>query len=159
MASPHDRLTPVQAVYASLLRRLWAFTLDVIFVACLLGLLFDVVPKDARPGAGIGMVALYLLWSTTLEGSVGKRLAGLRVVQASDGEALGWVRAFIREMFIKPVSLFAAGLGFLWMLDQPRRQTWHDLLAGSVVVRELPLEVAPAWGTAPPWQEPASKGP
>ena len=33
------------------------------------------------------------------------------------------------------VSLFMAGLGFLWCLWDPEQQTWHDKVAGTIVVR------------------------
>ena len=32
-------------------------------------------------------------------------------------------------------SLVVAGLGFLWMLWDPERQTWHDRVAGTYVVK------------------------
>ena len=33
------------------------------------------------------------------------------------------------------VSGLACGLGYLWMLWDPQRQTWHDKAAGTYVVR------------------------
>jgi uncharacterized RDD family membrane protein YckC len=34
------------------------------------------------------------------------------------------------------VAILPVLLGLLWMLWNKRRQGWHDLLAGSVVIRE-----------------------
>jgi uncharacterized RDD family membrane protein YckC len=33
------------------------------------------------------------------------------------------------------LSLAPVGLGFFWMLFDPNRQTWHDKIAGTIVVR------------------------
>jgi uncharacterized RDD family membrane protein YckC len=37
-------------------------------------------------------------------------------------------------------SIAALGLGCLWMLNDPERQTWHDKIAGTIVVK-MPREM------------------
>ncbi len=44
------------------------------------------------------------------------------------GRAFGWYLAHI-------VSQFLCYLGYLWMLWDKRNQTWHDKIAGTVVVK------------------------
>ena len=39
------------------------------------------------------------------------------------------------------LSLFVAGLGFLWVVFDPEKQSWHDKIAGTTVVR-LPKGVS-----------------
>lgn len=87
-------------------------------------------------------------------GSLGHRLLGLRVTRL-DGTRPGVVRAIIR-ILVTPLSWLPLGLGLLWMLDQRERRTWHDLAAGTLVVRETtPAEVAaPQWAATPPWRAP-----
>ncbi len=34
------------------------------------------------------------------------------------------------------VSIFALGVGFLWVAFDPRKQGWHDKMAGTVVIRK-----------------------
>lgn len=143
-------MTPL-VTYASFGRRVWAFLLDLLIdLVVLLGL--SVVVDDAH------LAGLFAFWYllhhvglVTEGGALGHRLAGLRVVR-QDGSRVPLARACIREV-MRVISLLPLGLGMLWMLDDPERRTWHDLAAGTVVVRESrPLvPAAPAWGAEPPW--------
>lgn len=36
------------------------------------------------------------------------------------------------------VSLIPLGLGFIWIAFDPRKQGWHDKLAGTLVIRDSP---------------------
>ncbi len=139
--------------YASFGRRLWAFTLSLIVDLIVLGTM-----QLVTNGGDIWtpFAFWYLLHHVGLVvegGTIGHRLAGLRVVR-ENGERLGVVHAFVRLMAQLGLSFPPLGMGFLWMLDQPRRQTWHDLVANSVVVREATLfeSASPDWATDPPWR-------
>jgi uncharacterized RDD family membrane protein YckC len=50
-----------------------------------------------------------------------------------DDRKLDWTVAIVRGLggFL---SLFVAGLGFLWVAFDKERQSWHDKIAGTVVV-------------------------
>lgn len=87
---------------------------------------------------------LFLLWTalfviyqaySSCEGrvSLGKSLLGLRVLSI-EREPLRLDQALIRSILYLPSSFL--GLGFLWSLFNPTRQSWHDLAAGSIVVSE-----------------------
>ncbi len=67
----------------------------------------------------------------------------IRVVGLQTGYTIGYAGAFIRVIG-KIVSAIPCLLGFLWMLWDPEKQTWHDKLAGAAVV---PVSVYPvaAW--------------
>jgi uncharacterized RDD family membrane protein YckC len=65
--------------------------------------------------------------------TIGMRAWRLRLVDA-DGNALGWPRAILR-FAVACVSLLALGVGFFWCLFDRRKRGWHDLAAGSVLVR------------------------
>ncbi|HSR44433.1 MAG TPA: RDD family protein [Acidimicrobiia bacterium] len=98
-------------------------------------------------GSVVGFVAGYGYY-VYLEGSpsgqtVGKRAMSIRVVGLQTGYTIGYAGAFIRVIG-KIVSAIPCLLGFLWMLWDPEKQTWHDKLAGAVVV---PVSVYPvaAW--------------
>jgi uncharacterized RDD family membrane protein YckC len=141
--------------YASFGRRLWGFTLD-----CLLDLLVALILRAI--GVGEWFVELWTTWllihhiGLVVEGgTLGHRVAGLRIVRG-DGTRVSVVRAVLR-LPLKIASLLPLGAGMLWMLDEPQRRTWHDLGAGTVVVRELPAapQLAPRWAVAPPWRAPA----
>ena len=34
------------------------------------------------------------------------------------------------------VAIFALGVGFLWVAFDPRKQGWHDKMAGTLVIRK-----------------------
>ncbi|MFA5140779.1 MAG: RDD family protein [Elusimicrobiota bacterium] len=67
--------------------------------------------------------------------SVGKRLMGLKVVTL-DGRELGAGYAALRSIGYLPSCV--CGAGFLWMLLNRARQTWHDMIVGSLVVEAAP---------------------
>jgi uncharacterized RDD family membrane protein YckC len=65
------------------------------------------------------------------------RLFGIRVVHDSDGTAIGWGTAVLRLLGYW-VSGFFFSLGYIWMFFDSRRRGWHDLIAGTVVVKDAP---------------------
>jgi uncharacterized RDD family membrane protein YckC len=84
----------------------------------------------------------YLLYSailegSTLQGTVGKWMLGLRVVDAS-GQPLTAPRSFARNA-IKIVSSLAFGLGFAWAMFSNRKQAWHDIIADTFVEKKSDL--------------------
>jgi uncharacterized RDD family membrane protein YckC len=82
-------------------------------------------------------------------GTLGHRLAGLRVTRVDGGRPS--VKQALGRLIVRwSLSVPSLGLGFLWMLDEPQRRTWHDLLAGTVVVREslVGQQVGPSWAAS-----------
>ncbi|HEX5124405.1 MAG TPA: RDD family protein [Rhodanobacteraceae bacterium] len=85
-------------------------------------------------GALFIVTGAYLVISWACGGqTIGMRAWRLRIVDA-DGNALGWSRAALRFV-VACVSLLTVGIGFLWCLFDRRKRGWHDLAAGSVLVR------------------------
>ena len=75
------------------------------------------------------------LHATPAGQTVGNRVVGVRIVDADGGGSIPYSRALIRYL-MSIVSGIPLALGYLWMLwDQPLRQTWHDKVASSTVVR------------------------
>ncbi len=69
--------------------------------------------------------------------TVGKWATGLRI-QRADGREIGIGRAFLRHFVGYPVSFLTLGLGFLAAALTTRGRGLHDLIAGTIVVREGP---------------------
>ena len=65
--------------------------------------------------------------------TVGMRPWRLRVVRA-DGLPVDWRHAVLRFV-VALVSLGAFGLGFVWCLVDGERRAWHDIAAGTLLVR------------------------
>ena len=59
---------------------------------------------------------------------------GIKVIDADTGALIGIPRGIVRNV-VRIVSGLVFGLGYLWMLWDPRKQTWHDKAANTVVVR------------------------
>ncbi|SEG28470.1 Uncharacterized membrane protein YckC, RDD family [Thermomonospora echinospora] len=93
------------------------------------------------------------LWGRTL----GKRFAGIEVVAEPrrDGRGLGLGRALLRSatyalpIAARPVPFLGVAAGLFWvanaglLLEGTRRQTLHDRLAGTLVVRRPQPEARP----------------
>lgn len=67
--------------------------------------------------------------------TLGKRAMRIRVVDLITGGPIGYVRGFVRYVG-RILSAIVLYLGYFWMLWDREKQTWHDKLAGSVVVPE-----------------------
>jgi uncharacterized RDD family membrane protein YckC len=69
--------------------------------------------------------------------TAGKWATGLRILRA-DGMEIGIGRAFLRHFVGYPLSFITLGLGFVAAAFTTRGRGLHDLIAGTVVVREGP---------------------
>ena len=132
---PHP-VTP--APRARLTRRLGALAIDVLLVGMVLALLGNLRRQGVGLNFGGGGILLALavygavLWK--LRGAtVGGIVCGLQVVR-SDGRAMDWATVVVRALACF-LSLAPLGLGFLWAAFDPDKQTWHDKIAGTVVIR------------------------
>ena len=87
-------------------------------------------------GGGLLVVTLLYLIALGRTGQTwGRRIVGIKVVRVSDGAAPGFGRALGRSLFAGIISANVFYLGYLWMIWDAQRQTWHDKVAGTVVVR------------------------
>jgi uncharacterized RDD family membrane protein YckC len=80
-----------------------------------------------------------------MQGTPGKRLVGIRVISA-DGGTVPFGRMAVRYLMTW-VSGTAAWIGYLWAVFDPKKRTWHDLVAKTLVVykREMTkIETPPA---------------
>ena len=113
----------------------------------LLGIVSGVVQAAlGRSFGGIASLAIGIAYYGYLEGSasgqtVGKKALGIRVYDLRDGGPIGTSRAILRY-FGRILSAIPLLLGYFWMLWDAEKQTWHDKLAGSVVVpvADYPVE-------------------
>jgi len=85
----------------------------------------------------LGTIASFLVlayWIGSRGGSPLRVRLGVLVLDQNDGSFIGTRRAVYRGL-MGYVSQLALLLGYLWMLWDPQRQTWHDKVAQSVVVK------------------------
>ncbi len=65
--------------------------------------------------------------------TLGKKAAGIRVIDFNTGGSIGYGRA-VGRYFARYLSSLPCALGYLWMLWDREKQTWHDKLVNCVVV-------------------------
>ena len=73
----------------------------------------------------------------------GKLAMRVYVVDAGTGNSITLRQSLIRYLGYF-VSLIPLGLGYLWVAFDPRKQGWHDKMAGTVVVARSSSDAAPA---------------
>jgi uncharacterized RDD family membrane protein YckC len=131
-----------QQELAGFWRRAFANIIDLIWLlplALLLGALAEAVNGGEMSGAGelmnnviTGLVVL-LFW-VERGATPGKLVLGIRIIDVETGGTPPMGRLVLRYLgYI--VSAIPLGLGYFWMLWDARRQTWHDKIGGTLVVK------------------------
>lgn len=134
-------------VLASLIDTVWVvillIPLGLIFTRAGLGSIEDVLqPKGLQAisfdAAGflpdlVIAVAIVCFWRYALA-TPGKMAINARIVDASTGAAPRLGQLIIRYLGYF-VSTIPFCLGLIWVAFDPRKQGWHDKMAGTVVVR------------------------
>ncbi|MCA9308587.1 RDD family protein [candidate division WWE3 bacterium] len=67
--------------------------------------------------------------------TLGKRAMHIMVVDAKTGEYIDLVGVFLREIVGRIVSSLPLALGYLWPLWDAKHQTFHDKIAGTIVIK------------------------
>jgi len=112
--------------------RIGATLLDVVLFGMIFGMLHSMW---AGFGGGFPLwFAAYnvIMWATKGT-TIGGIICGLKVVRLDD-RPLDWGVAVVRALSAF-LSLAVAGLGFIWVAFDDEKQSWHDKVAGTVIVR------------------------
>jgi uncharacterized RDD family membrane protein YckC len=118
--------------------RTGALLLDAILIGMVVGFTSDILPRFVQfnhgPGGVLIALAIYgaAMWKTKGT-TIGGIVCGLKVVRLDD-RPIDWPTAVVRALSCF-LSLAVGGLGFLWVLFDNDRQSWHDKIAGTTVVR------------------------
>ena len=113
------------------------------FAAALIdGILLGIVSAILRAILGTGggyalgtliTIGYFVYFHGTTGQTPGNAALSIRVVGKDDGEPIGYGRAFVRWL-VSLISGIVFLLGYLWMLWDSEKQTWHDKAANAVVV-------------------------
>lgn len=79
------------------------------------------------------MVAYILFWKFK-QGTPGKLLLSIKIIDEKTHGPLSWGQC-IGRYFAYILSGLVIFLGYLWVGWEPRKRGWHDMLAGTLVVR------------------------
>lgn len=89
---------------------------------------------------GVAVLGYYAYcWSTTGQ-TVGMKALHIRLAR-TDGRPLSWGTGLMRSLGCAVIGFaflvfFIGVLGLLWPIWDPKKQGWHDKVAGTVVVRD-----------------------
>jgi uncharacterized RDD family membrane protein YckC len=135
--------------YAGFWIRVGASLIDTVLILCvtfpLLIAIYGWTYFDAsQTGFVVGAADFLLSWVAPAAAVVafwlykqatpGKMLVSARVVDARTGNAMTVGQSIGRYLgyFVSTIPL---GLGLIWIAFDPKKQGWHDKLAGTVVIR------------------------
>ena len=137
MSTPGAATAPV---YVGFWPRVGAALIDTFWVTVLLVPLLALSGEtDARETViswGIPALAIIAFWRRKLA-TPGKMVIGAQIVDARTLAAPTFRQLVIRYIGYY-FSTLPLGLGLLWVAFDPRKQGWHDKLAGTVVIRRRP---------------------
>ena len=94
--------------------------------------------NGAAQGLAFAISIAYLVgfWGSRSQ-TPGMMALNLRIVRVQDGAPLDFGVAILRYVgYI--ISSIPFGIGLLWAAFDPRKQGWHDKIAGTVVIRPVP---------------------
>ena len=88
-------------------------------------------------------LAIWIIYSIFMDcsvhqGTYGKKLLKIKVVNEK-GQRLTFEESFKRNT-TKVISSFVFNMGFLWMLLDAKKQTWHDKIAATFVIEDKQIE-------------------
>jgi uncharacterized RDD family membrane protein YckC len=151
-AAPQPTAQGASGPRANFGQRLVAWLIDLVIIVVVLLILVGIAAAISET---LGIVAYILgivgsvVYFAYFEGSpsgqtIGKKALKIRVIDFNTGGPLGFGRGLIRWVARIP-SQFVCYLGYLWMLWDREKQTWHDKLSTTVVVPEsaYPVEKWP----------------
>ena len=129
---------PVAWERAGFFIRLGALAIDGVLIGMIVGFASSTLPRFLSlhdgPGGVLIALAIYgaVMWKTKGT-TIGGIICGLKVVRADQRE-IDWATAIVRALGCF-LSLAVAGLGFIWVAFDDDKQSWHDKIAGTTIVR------------------------
>jgi uncharacterized RDD family membrane protein YckC/cytoskeletal protein CcmA (bactofilin family) len=115
--------------------RFAAVVLDAIMVGIVCGMFQGMLGWLFRATGSFPLwFAIYnvIMWATKGT-TIGGIICGLKVVRIDD-RPLDWSVALVRALGAF-LSLAVAGLGFIWVAFDDDKQSWHDKIAGTTIVK------------------------
>lgn len=116
-----------------------ALFIDVVLIGILCQIARSALPENIRAHFNAGTFLIILaaygavLWK--LRGAtIGGIVCDLKLVQLDD-RPLDWTTCIVRAVACF-LSLAVAGLGFIWAAFDRESQTWHDKIAGTIVIKQ-----------------------
>ncbi len=128
--------TPTGAVTnANFGYRLGAVVIDAVLLSIVNSIIGLILGNSASQVLSIIIgIGYFAYMEGELGATFGKRVLGLKVIDANSGQNLGIARGALRYIGRIPSALVCL-LGYFWMLWDKQSQTWHDKIATSLVIK------------------------
>jgi len=141
-----DRFETENITLATIKQRAFAYTIDEVLISILFMIIFfGRVPQNASYEETLNLlnslfsyvILLKIIYQTFFVwyygATPGKMLIKIRVVSTIDLENPAIIYSLNRAI-VRIVSESLFYIGFLWALTNPKRETWHDKVARTLVV-------------------------
>jgi uncharacterized RDD family membrane protein YckC len=122
-------------VYGGFWLRFAAYLIDVLTIGIPAAVLTSRIPSLIVLAYIVLPVYFVVLWATTGR-TFGMMVCGLRVVRSTDGRQVSWGCAILRLVGFL-VAAIPLEIGLVWAAFDERKRGWHDMIAGTVVVRNV----------------------
>lgn len=147
------RIEHFRAKYAGFWTRFWAYTIDLLVLSALSGILVKPIFRAAgieitnpsfllfspyKVAALLLLLLYFILMTKYLQQTVGKMIMGIKVIP-KDGEKLTWSMVIFREGFGRFISKMLL-IPYLLVVFMPRKEALHDLFADTIVIYEHAYE-------------------
>lgn len=101
--------------------------------AAIVFMVISLFPDRWEPNFLLTFATYFIVLWGTKGTTIGGIVCSLKVVRLDD-RPVDWPTALVRAL-ASFISLVPAGLGFIWVAFDDQRQSWHDKIAGTTVVR------------------------
>jgi uncharacterized RDD family membrane protein YckC len=122
-------------VYGGFWIRFAAYLIDVLTIGIPVAVLTAMNPSLALLAPIVLPVYFVVFWATTGR-TLGMVLCHLRVVRGTDGGRIGPRSATLRLAGFL-LATIPLDIGLVWAAFDERKRGWHDMVAGTVVIREM----------------------
>jgi uncharacterized RDD family membrane protein YckC len=114
--------------------RFVALIIDAIILGIVIGVLSSVSASMVYVGYVLEIAYFAVCWGF-LGQTIGMMPFGLKIVRNADGGKLTWGNVILR-LIGWYISGLVFALGFIWAAFDSRTRGWHDMIGGTVVIRQ-----------------------
>lgn len=134
--SETSALEPGQEVTLTLAHPKWRFLAGVIDLVILTCIMFLIALTVVGAAADFFIPLLYttLFLSSEWQGTIGMKACGLKIVDYSGCKISGG-RALLRTICAEVLGIFTLGISYLVLFFSERRQTVHDMIVKTLVIK------------------------
>jgi len=81
----------------------------------------------------LGLLVYYIVFLALRGATLGDLVTGIKCVHMT-GTPMNWGTAIVRSL-CSIFSIVPLGLGFFWTIWDPRKQSWHDRIANTILIK------------------------